>query len=84
MKKIIALLFVLLITFSCTDSMRADFGSYGKEHFIALYSGGEAVQTWISTGKVETMEGSDGWQFMDKKTKKLIRVSGNIIIKVKE
>jgi len=83
MKKIILLTTTLFLC-SCTDSFKAEIDSIGAKHEIILYSGGVAVENWVSTGKVSTMDGSDGWQFMDEKTKKLVRVSGNVVIKVIE
>lgn len=41
---------------------------------------GTVNHSWISTGKVSTEGGSDGYYFMDRETKQLVRISGNIII----
>lgn len=82
MKKIIAV--VLLIMFlGCTDAQRANLGAYGDQHTITMYNGGKLVRTWTSTGKVSSISNSDGWQFMDKATNKLVRVGGDVIIEVK-
>lgn len=73
---------VLLATIGCTDSLRADIGSYGKRHRVTMYNGGTLVRQWVSTGKVTSMSESDGWQFRCSETKKLVRVGGDVIIEV--
>jgi len=82
MKKIyitIASIAVLTLS-SCTDANIAKIGGYGGEHKVELYSGGNKVREWTSSGKVESEEASDGYFFSDKETGKLIEVSGNVVI----
>lgn len=79
---ILSCLVAVLFVVGCTDSTRANIGSYGKEHSVTMYNGGTMVRQWTSTGKVTSMTDSDGWQFMDKKTNKLVRVGGDVIIEV--
>ena len=67
---------------SCTDSQRASLSAFGDECTITMYNGGIMVRQWVSTGKVTTIHNSDGWQFKDKKTGKLVRISGDAIIEV--
>ena len=85
MKKVMLLAMVLfaIVLNGCTDATKADWGGYGKEHVIRMYNGGILVAEWTSTGKVVSMSDSDGWQFMDKATGKLVRVGGDVIIEVK-
>jgi hypothetical protein len=83
MKKVL-LVVALLFAVGCTDSFYAGIKSIGKPHNIRMYSGGELVAEWTSTGKVATIEQSDGWQFMDSKTRQLVRVGGDVIIEVKK
>lgn len=86
MKKIsfVILIFVMLFAFlGCTAAGRANLQSYGETHIIKMYNGGILVEQWESVGKVASMEDSDGWQFMDAKTRKLVRVGGDVIIEVK-
>ena len=54
--------------------------SLGSTFKVTLYSDGTAVRTWVSTGKVMTESESDGWYFTDSKTKKLVRVSGCVVV----
>ena len=68
----------------CTDATMASIGAYGSEHHIRMFNGGKLVAEWYSTGKVTSIDGSDGWQFMDKKTRKLVRVGGDVIIEVED
>lgn len=81
MKKI-TLMLILVLSVGCTDATKASIGGFGKAHKISMYNGGVLVREWVSTGKVESMSQSDGWQFMDKETGKLVRVGGDVIIEV--
>jgi hypothetical protein len=45
---------------------------------MSLYLYG--LYTWISSGKVQSEENSDGYYFNDKKTGKLIEVTGRMVI----
>jgi hypothetical protein len=64
----------------CTDAQQSQLGSLGSKFTVTLYSNGESVKTWTSTGKVMTESESDGWYFTDEKTGKLVRVSGSVVI----
>lgn len=80
MKKII-LLVLLTTLISCTDSTQAKLGGYGDNFKIELVNcDGTITHSWISTGKVHSEAESDGYYFLDLKTKELIEVSGNLII----
>lgn len=80
MKKLL-LISLLLIVISCTDaSYQKYIGSINEEFKIEMYSGGTLVRTWTSTGKVTNEDNSDGYGFVDKATKKYVRVSGDLII----
>jgi hypothetical protein len=75
------LLFIgLLSIIGCSKADRAAFNAIGSKHRITLYSGGIAARTWVSSGKIENEDRSDGYYFQDDATKKLIRVSGDIVI----
>ena len=79
MKKLIALL-VLVITFaSCTDATRAKLGGYGDTFTVKVVAC-DTVITYKSSGKVISESNSDGYYFNDAATGKLIEVSGNVII----
>lgn len=84
MKKLILLIAICFTAVGCTDATRSNLMSYGKEHQITMYNGGTMVRQWISSGKVQSLTDSDGWQFMDKATGKLVRVGGDVIIEVIE
>jgi hypothetical protein len=56
------------------------FGSIGRSHKIEMYSGGVKVREWISDGRVENEESSDGFYFCEKSSGVLVRVSGDIVI----
>lgn len=64
----------------CTDAYTAQWQSIAAEHKIELYSGGELVKEWTSTGKVLSEDNSDGYYFKDKASGKLVRVTGDLVI----
>ena len=72
----------LIHAIGCTSAQRARTEAFGNDHRVTLYSGGEAVKTWTSDGKVMTETDSDGYYFRDKESKKLVRVSGDIVIEM--
>jgi len=81
MKKLLFLLSLVVITLSsCTDATRSKFNGLGNEFTVEMYSGGQLVRTWTSTGKVESEAQSDGYYFQDKATGKLIEVAGDVVI----
>jgi hypothetical protein len=81
MKTIYTLIIGLFIlSLSCTDATRSKLGGYGDEFKIEMYSGGQMVREWTSSGKVLSEEGSDGYYFNDKNTGKLVEVSGEVVI----
>lgn len=45
-----------------------------------MYSGGQKVREWTSTGKVLSESQSDGYYFEDSETGKLIEVAGDVVI----
>lgn len=73
-------LFLMTALVGCTDAQMAKNTAYGTKFKVTLWSGGDAVKTWTSTGKVETESQSDGWYFTDDVNKKLVRVSGSVTI----
>lgn len=77
---LVVLISGLLLSTSCKDATVAQWRSMGTKHRITLYSGGKVVGTWISTGNVSNQEHSDGYYFEDDATKKLIEVSGSVVI----
>lgn len=78
--KAIALLCAITALASCTDAGRAKMGGFGDEFLVEMYSGGEKVREWTSSGKVLSESQSDGYFFNDKVTGKLVEVSGDIVI----
>lgn len=72
-----------LTMLGCSDATKAQYSSLGAEHTIELWSGGQKVQEWTSTGKVMSEQNSDGYYFCDKSTGKLVRVTGDLVITAK-
>jgi hypothetical protein len=80
--RLAAVMLIVVLSVACTDRACASVASYGEPHVIELYSGGKVVATYESTGKVECTEGGI-CSFMDAKTRKLVRTSGDIVARVK-
>jgi hypothetical protein len=64
----------------CTDSKWKSYTSLGSSMRVTLYSGGEAVKTWVSTGKVTSGEHGTRFAFVDSKTKAYVRVTGDVCV----
>jgi len=81
MKKILFILMLSLTLINCTDSTQAKLGGYGDNFRVdVLNCDGTITHSWISTGKVQAEKNSDGYYFLDAKSRELIEISGNIII----
>lgn len=80
MQKKSLVLLMLVALGGCTDASRSQFFSYGSPHSVELWSGGQKVREWKSTGKVLSEENSDGYYFCDAETGKLVRVTGDLVI----
>ena len=76
MKRLL-LLPALLLTVGCTDAKMAGFRALGGSADVVCHSGGKVIFEGQSTGKVESPVNSDGYQFINAKTGKLVEVSGN-------
>lgn len=74
----------ILMTIGCTNASRAQLNGYGSDFVITQYGcDGTMINQWISTGKVLTEEHSDGYYFMDSESRKLIRITGTLVIEQK-
>ena len=77
----ILLMFIFLLTASCTDATRSKIGGYGDEFKVEMVNcDGTTSRQWTSSGKVQSESNSDGYFFKDKDTGKLIEVTGRLII----
>jgi len=72
----------MLLFCGCTSATRQKIASLGEPHKIEMYSGGVKVREWESTGYVRSEENSDGYFFTDRKTGKLVKVIGDVVITV--
>jgi hypothetical protein len=80
-KKLIVAL--VLLSAGCTDRTVANWSALGEPHIVKLFAAdGHVIQEWESTGKVECTEGGI-CDFMDAKTRKLVRTTGDIVVTVK-
>ena len=82
MKKlaILSVIGLALMMGGCTDAQIKNITTLGDPGTIILYSGGEEVGRWKSTGKIASESSSDGWMFEDAETGKFIRVSGTTVV----
>lgn len=71
--------FIFLV--GCTDTQRASIDAYGRPGTIECYSGGKVIFEGSSTGRIATVDRSDGWEFKDEITGKFIRISGTCVIR---
>ena len=76
------IIFAMLILSGCTDAAIAKRKSMGQAHKVTLYSGGQAIRVFHSTGKVENEKDSDGYFFKDRDSGKLVTLSGTVVIEV--
>lgn len=77
---LIALAVACLSLSSCSDADRAKMGGLGSKFKVEMYSGGTKVREWISSGKVHSEQGSDGYYFNDAVTDTVVEVSGDVVI----
>ena len=81
MKKLIFISLTILFCFSCSDARKAKKFGRGSEFRIEMLNcDGTVARSWISTGKVQSGQSSQGYYFIDKATGLLVEVTGNIII----
>jgi hypothetical protein len=71
----------LLLLISCSDTNIAAMKAIGEQGHITCYSGGQVIFDGQSTGKIQSETQSDGWLFMDAATNRLVRVSGDCVIR---
>lgn len=79
--KIYNLIFAGLLMSGCTDAGWQKVVALGDPGTIICYSGGKEIFNGTSTGKISTETESDGWFFKDAETGKLIRISGDCVIR---
>lgn len=77
--KYIFFIFILYIC-GCTDTNVASLMAYGSSGHIVCYSGGKIILDTTSTGRIQTVKESDGWEFKDSKTGHFTRVTGPCVI----
>ena len=75
-----AIVVMLFASVSCTDAECASSTSLGSSMKVTLYSGGNAVRTWTSTGKVKNAPREEIFAFKDKETGAYIRVTGTVSV----
>jgi hypothetical protein len=74
------ILFSVLALAGCTDATKANWTTLGSPGDVTCYSGNMVIYQGRSTGKIQTVQNSDGWEFKDAATGKFVRVSGPCVI----
>lgn len=77
---LLSVLCALVAFTGCTNAGMGQYSALGSDFKVTVYSGGVAVKTYTSSGKVLTEGDSDGWYFIDKETRKLVRLSGTVTV----
>lgn len=85
MKKLSILLVAAVTTIafslsSCSDAQMAAFNGLGHKRKVRLFSGGQCVGEWVTSGKIENEHGSNGYFFNNDATGKLVEIDGTVII----
>lgn len=80
MKKTLLIVSFIFLAISCTDAQRGKLGAIGDSGKVECYSGGKLIYSGMSTGKISSEQNSDGYNFVDQKTRKFMEVSGNCVI----
>lgn len=71
-----------LLLAACSDTTRASLSALGNPGHIQCWNGrGDVILDTESTGKIMTVEHSDGWEFKDSKDNKFVRVTGTCVIR---
>jgi hypothetical protein len=78
--KRISLVLLAIACCGCTDADVSQATAFGTPCKVTVWSGGEAVKEYRSTGRVHSEQDTDGWYFRDAQTGKLVRVSGTVTI----
>lgn len=60
----------------CTDTDKAEYGTYGKSARVVCYSGDKKIFDDFSTGKISSEDSGAGYKFVAQSTRRLIHVSG--------
>ena len=79
MKKMFIAVVLLAVLTGC-DAYFGKMKALGSSAHVVCYSGGKTIYDGYSTGKIKSEADSDGYFFIDKKTKATMEVSGNCII----
>lgn len=80
---VLGVLTLFLALGACTDAKWGKLQAFGGKAHVRCFSGGIEIYSGMSTGKVISEANSDGYNFVDAKTKKLMEVSGECVITYK-
>lgn len=81
MRKIGIALATVALGVGCTDADKSRLVALGEPATIECFSGGVSIYKARSTGAIAAEDKSDGWYLRDSATKKLVRVSGDCVIR---
>lgn len=80
--KLLTTLIAIACLSGCSDAITSSVEAWGKKHQVTLYgSNGLPIKSWITSGKIEDIEG-DGCYFRDDATGLLVEIKGTTLIEV--
>lgn len=80
--RIFAVMLLGIMVVGCTDTDRASIGAYGTPgHITCFTTDGHPFLDEDSSGRIQTVNHSDGWEFKSAKDGKFVRVSGACMIR---
>lgn len=77
----VAIVAVVMFAAGCTDTARSRLAALGQPGEVTCYSGGKEIYHGFSTGKVFNAQESDGYEFQEAGTNKLVRITADCIVK---
>lgn len=79
--RFLGMMLLLVGVASCSDTDMASIEAIGRPGHIVCYSASQIILDTVSTGRIQTVKHSDGWEFKDSKDGKFVRVSGPCVIR---
>ena len=85
MKKVIALVLMMMAISGCTDTTRSKWAAYGSPHEVQCWNYHQEIYHGVSTGRIQS--DAHGMSFEDNQTHELVEIllgqSSTCVIKVK-
>jgi hypothetical protein len=80
---LVSMLLVLVTIGGCSNAQWANgYKTWGATHHVKQFSGGVLIGEWLTTGKVQNEAQSDGYYFEDDLVREVIRITGDVQIRI--